>query len=378
MKQRFLMLLSLLLALMLPFAAFAEAEPTEAVDAALPEETVSGAALLEGLMLTATVEPAHELAVKAPASGELDPFTLRAGDVLAAGDTLFTLAPQTLYAESDGTVAAVYAAAGDTADGAMNRYGAVMHIDYTDRYQFTGSISSSKNTVENRDLHVGTPVFFRSADKEETADGVITQVSGLNFTAQVIGGDLDFTERVTVYRDADYKEGGRLSEGRLTAVAPYAVAASGTILTVNVQPGDAVKAGDPLLTLVPDTLAPAMRTPGAATAVTADADWLVLSVSAQQGSSVQKGQPLATVCALGDYQLVAHAEEGNIGRFTEGAVMQVIFEELDLEPFEATVTAVGALGAAGDVSTYPVYLTFDVPAGVLPGMHATVEGIAAE
>ncbi|MBQ8149942.1 MAG: HlyD family efflux transporter periplasmic adaptor subunit [Clostridia bacterium] len=378
MKRRFLMLLSLMLALMIPFAAFAEAEPAEAVDAALPEETVSGTALLDGLMLTATVEPANELAVKAPASGELDPFTLRAGDVLAAGDTLFTLAPQTLYAEADGTVAAVYAAAGDTADGAMNRYGAVMHIDYTDRYQFTGSVSSSRNTVENRDLHVGTPVFFRSADKEESADGVITQVSGVSFTAQVIGGDLDFTERVTVYRDAEYMESGRLSEGRLTAVAPYAVAASGTILTMNVQPGDAIKAGDPLLTFVPDTLAPAMRTPEAATVVTADADWLVLSVTAQQGGSVQKGQPLATVCALGDYQLVAQAEEGDIGRFTEGAVMQVIFEELDLEPLEATVTAVGALGAAGDVSTYPVYLTFDVPAGVLPGMHATVEGIAAE
>ncbi len=376
MKRRFLMLLSLMLALTIPFASLAEDILTEAAD--IPTEAVSDGSMLDGLMLTATVEPVRELAVKAPASGELAPFTLKAGDRLAAGDILFTLVPQTLYAPADGTVAAVYTAAGDTADGAMNRYGAVMHIDYTDRYQFTGSVSSSKNTVENRDLHVGAPVYFRSADKEESADGMIIQVSGLSFTAQVIGGDLDFTERVTVYRDADYREAGRLSEGRLTAVAPYAVTASGTILTVNVQPGDAVKAGDPLLTFVPDTLAPAMRTPEAATVVTAEADWLVLSVSAQQGGSVQKGQALATVCVPGDYQLVAYAEEGDIGRFAPGAVMQVTFEELDMEPLQATVTGTGSVGSSGDVSTYPVYLTFEAPAGVLPGMHATVEGMAAE
>ena len=52
-----------------------------------------------------------------------------------------------------------------------------------------------------------------------------------------------------------------------------------------------------------------------------------------------------------------------------------IFEELDLPPVEATVTGTGVLGAAGDVSTYPVYLTFEAPEGVLLGMHATVEGM---
>lgn len=41
----------------------------------------------------------------------------------------------------------------------------------------------------------------------------------------------------------------------------------------------------------------------------------------------------------------------------------------------ATVTGTGVLGAAGDVSTYPVYLTFEAPEGVLLSMHATVEGM---
>ena len=370
----------LMLTVLLSLGALASAEEIAVdaemvgTDAEVAQATATGNQLA-GLMFTATVEPARELAVKAPASGELEPFTLKAGDVLAAGDTLFAIQPQTVYAEADGTVAAVYVAAGDTADGAMNRYGAVMHIDYTDRYQYTGSYSGSRNTVENRDLHVGTPVYFRSDDKEETADGIITQVDSRSFTAQVIGGDLDFTERVDVYRLPDYTEASLLSEGRLTAVAPYTVAASGTVLSMNVQPGDTVKAGDPLLTCVPDALAPDMRTLEKATQVTADSACVVLSLSAQQGGSVQKGQPLATVCPLGDYQLVIHAEEGDIGRFTPGTVMQVTFEELDLPPVEATVTGTGVLGAAGDVSTYPVYLSFEATEGVLLGMHATVEGM---
>ena len=359
--KRFFALVGLLLAVMIPFAACAQAVET-------PENP------LDGLLFTATVEPRVELAVKAPATGELDPFTLRAGDVLKAGDTLFAIQPQTVYADADGVVAAVYVSSGDAAAGAVNRYGAVMHIDYTDRYQFTGSASGSRNTVENRDLHVGTPVYFRSDDKENTADGIITQVDSRSFTAQVIGGDLDFTERVDVFRLPDYKESSLLSEGRLTALAPYSVTASGTVLKVNVQPGDTVKAGDALLTYVPDVLAPEMRTLANATQITADEDWVVLSVAAQQGAGVQKGQPLAAVCRKGDYQLVIHAEESDIGRFAVGAQMQVTFEELDMDPVTVTVTGTGALGAAGDVSTYPVYLAFEAPEGVLLGMHATVEG----
>jgi len=367
--KRNMVWISLLLALMIPFTTLAEE---------VPAAEATAVDLLDGLMFTATVEPAHEWALKAPASGELEAFTVRAGDVFAGGETLFAIEPQVVYAEADGVVADVYVAQGDVADGAMNRYGAVMHIDYTDRYVISGNNGNSRNTVENRDLHVGLPVYLRSMDKEESADGVITQVDGRNFTVKVIGGDLDFTERVNVYRQSDYDDTTKLTEGRLSALAPYSVSAAGTVLSVAVKPGDTVKAGDVLLTFVPDVLAPEMRTAEKATRVTAEADLVVLTVTAQQGGSVQEGQVLATVCYAGDYQLVASAEECDIGRFTVGGTMRVTFEELDMEPVEATIVSIGALGSGGDVSTYPVYLTFDAPQGVLLGMHATVEGGSAK
>lgn len=361
-------LTALLLALLLPAAALCEET--------LPTETTPPASRLEGLIFTATVEPNVQTAVKAPAGGELASFTLRAGDALNAGDLLMSILPQTVYAPADGTVAAVYAKAGDTADGAMTRYGAVMHIDYADRYQFSGSNAGSRNTVENRDLHVGTPVYFRSGDKQHFADGIITYADGRSFTAQVLGGDLDYTAKVEVFRTDEYTEAVRLSEGRLSAVAPYGVAASGTVLEMLVKPGDTVSAGDALFTFVPDTLAPAARSLAAATEIRAAEDCVVLSVSAQQGGAVQKGQPVAMVCARDDYRLVINAEEGDVNRFTPGDKMLVTFEELDLAPVEATIEQVGALGSGSEVSLYPVYLTFEVPQGVLLGMHATVEGIA--
>ena len=92
----------LMLTVLLSLGALASAEEM-AVDAEMvgtDAEVAQAAATgnqLAGLMFTATVEPARELAVKAPASGELEPFTLKAGDVLAAGDTLFAIRGRAVY-----------------------------------------------------------------------------------------------------------------------------------------------------------------------------------------------------------------------------------------------------------------------------------------
>ena len=56
------------------------------------------------LILTAVVEGRETLALKAHASGELLPFTVRTGDAVSAGETLFTVEPVKVYAPIDGTV----------------------------------------------------------------------------------------------------------------------------------------------------------------------------------------------------------------------------------------------------------------------------------
>lgn len=326
----------------------------------------------DGLLLTATVESPVTVALKAPATGELMPFTVRAGDVLHAGDTAFTVAPQRVYADIDGTVAAVYAQAGDIADAAVSRYGAVLMIDHANRYQIMASNRTSSNTVENRDLHVGMPVYVRSSNEKYTADGRITAVDGSTFVVEVLGGDLVFTQEVKVYRDPEYKN--LLSRTHLSAIAPYAVAASGTITEMAVQPGDTVHAGDYLFSFVPDSLDPERRGTADATAVKPAESLIVTAVTVQAGASVQKGQPLLTAVPLGVYELRALVEEGDVPSFAVGDVLNVRFEELNALPvIRATVTAISPLGIAGDVSRYEMRLAFDAPEGVWPGMHATLE-----
>ena len=145
----------------------------------------------ETLILTATVEGLDPIVLSAPASGLLAPFSVRAGQLLSPGETVFTVEPQRVYAEIDGTVADVYAQA-----------------------------------AENRDLRVGTPVYLRSANEKHFADGRITAVNGSQFTVQVLGGDLVYTEDVKIYREPDYNNKTLLARAELSIVQPYAFSAT--------------------------------------------------------------------------------------------------------------------------------------------------------
>ena len=141
-----------------------------------------------------------------------------------------------------------------------------------------------------------------------------------------------------------------------------------------VKAGDTVQAGDYLFSYVPDELAPERRGTADATAAKAEEDWLITAVSVQPGAAVQKGQTLLTAVRIGDYELTAQAAEDEVSQIKEGDVFTVCFEELDIEPVKATVSFVSPLGTvAGDETTYTVRFTFDVPEGVWPGMHATLE-----
>lgn len=330
----------------------------------------------DSIILTATVEAAQPTALKAPASGDLAPFTVRTGDVAQAGDVLFTVEPVKVYAPIDGTVSAVFGASGDVAEGVTSRYGAILYIDYEERWQLQGSTRTGTDRAANRDIRIGQQVYLRSNNEENFADGVITAMDSASgsITVQVIGGDLVYNHTIRVYRTPDYDYNSLIARGTLSTIAPYAVSVSGTLTDVAVAAGDAVKAGDYLFSYVPDALDPERRGAKDATAAKAEADWIVTGVNVQPGASVQKGQTLLTAVPLGDYELSAQVDEDEIGRVAVGDVFTVCFEELTVPAVEATVASISPLGATGsDVSTYTVRLAFEAPDGVWPGMHATLE-----
>ncbi len=330
----------------------------------------------DAIVLNAVVEAVDADVLKAPASGELAYFDVRVGDEAAEGDTLFTVEPVKVYAPVDGTISAVFAGAGDIASAAVNRYGAVCYIDYTDRYLLSASSRTGVDNAENRDLRIGQQVYLRSNNEEHFADGFITAYDSASgaVTVQVVGGDLIYNHSVKIYRTPDYDYNSFVGRGNLMPAAPHAVSASGTITDMGVSAGQDVQTGDYLFSYVPDELDPERRGKPGATEAKAEHDWLITAVNVQPGASVQKGQVLLTAIRPGEYELVAQAEEGEVGRIAVDDVFTATFEELDIAPVEAIVTAISPIGTTGgDVSTYTVRLTFTVPEGVYPGMHATLE-----
>ncbi len=328
------------------------------------------------LILSATVEAIQTFALNAPASGELAPFTVRAGDKASTGKTLFTVEPVKVYAPIDGTVSGVFAEAGDIASGVTGRYGAILYIDYEERWQLQGSTRTGTDKAENRDVRIGQQVYLRSNNEENFADGIITAMDSAtgSISVQVIGGDLKYNHTIRVYRTPDYDYNALIARGTLSTVAPVAVSASGTIIEVAVSNGEKVQAGDYLFSYVPDELAPERRGQPDATEAQAPADWIITSVNVQPGANVQKGQTLLTAIRAGDYELVAYAAEDEVTSIDVGQVFTACFEELNIDPVEAIVTAVSPLGTvSGDETTYAVRLSFPVPEGVWPGMHAVIE-----
>lgn len=330
----------------------------------------------ESLIVTAMVQPVETLAVKAPATGELAPFSLREGDCVSRGDTLFAVEPVRVYAGVDGTVDAVHVQPGDSADAAATRYGAALYLDYAQRYVIYANAQSGYNNAQNRDMHVGTPVYIRSVNESHRADGVITAVDGLSFTVQVLEGDLVYNQEVKIYRDPEYANSSLLARGRLSFLQPFAVTASGTIVDVGVKRGDAVQKGDYLFSYVPDQLEPERRGKADATAVKAEDAWIVTGLNVQPGASVQKGQALATVICRGEYELTAEVNEEDAVKLNVGDTFTARFEEAGLPAAEAQIVFISPLGTQqGDITRYTVRLSLpeEVRASVWPGMHATLE-----
>lgn len=321
------------------------------------------------LTLTAVVTGEAELPLKAPTSGELAPFTLRAGDAVKAGDPLLTVQQKNLYAPMNGTVSAVYAQAGDVASAVSGRYGAVIQLEYESHWELRCNTMTGYSSLDNSDLRVGTPLYLRSGNKQHFASGVITHVEGRSFVAAVLGGDLIYDQTVDVYRSEDYVAKSLLAEARISAVAPLALTITGTVTSVAVKRGDVVNAGDLLLCYVPDELEPEVRGAADPGIITAPQNGAVLSLTATQGMTVNKGQVLGTLRT--GMRLSTLVNEEDLAALAVGQTAQVSFDALGLTA-EATVLSVSAVGTEAENSQYTVLLSCACPEDARYGMHATV------
>ena len=84
----------------------------------------AGAAQAETLSLSGTVEAGVTVPVYAPIGGTVESVSVETGMHVAVGDKLFSYRTEKIYASDSGTVAGVFAKAGDDAETVTEKDGA--------------------------------------------------------------------------------------------------------------------------------------------------------------------------------------------------------------------------------------------------------------
>ena len=253
---------------------------------------------------TGTVGAAETVLITAPAQGVLEDFFLTEGQTVAAGETVGHLRDVRVFAPADGTVAAVHHQTGDEVEDT------VLEIAPPSRYTVTCTVSGYAKTPENALVHGGETLWMRcTADGSHRAVGVVTGISGTTFTLEATGGELYIGETVNLYRDSAFAAASLVGRGTVTAHDTLAVAGTGCLTALRVQPGDRVLRGQWLFTLAA----------GRETALTAPAAGVVTAVSAAEGSALQEDQAAATLGVGRILSLTVDAEEA--ARFRTGALL---------------------------------------------------------
>ena len=343
------------------------------------------AALLAALMLPAcalaaetiridgTVEAVRTRTITAPHSGMVGDFAVREGDVLAAGDTLFTLSADKIYADFDGTITGVFAQPGDSAASVQDRYGALCYMERDTLYTASCTTAGAASENEYKIVHVGERVYIRSdSNNNRVGEAIVTSVEGKNYTLEVTWyDDLRINEGIKVYRDIRYTGASRIGEGTVRRVDPIGVTAEGYVRAVHVQDGQRVKRGDLLFEIVPDALDGLRGSDGS---VTMPVDGVVLSVLAGSGEEIAKDQPMATYCEKQDMQLVCPADEEELSAIQVGMEVQVTLDAYPGEPMTGTVVSIAGASAEGGASaSFDVTIQLPENEHVRIGMNATAE-----
>ena len=314
----------------------------------------------------ASIVASETAKITAPFSGTLLPFDLAAGESVAEGDLLFSLDTTPVYAAENGTVAAVFAAEGDDASGVMNHYGALAVIEPEYPLYIDANTDDAHDDDDNRYIHAGETLYLKCGD--EKGKGIVTQVNGKYYTVQVLEGDFDLNDTVRCYRESAMPYDSETGRGKAKRYADIAVAASGRVTRVHVQPGDKVSTGDLLFETVD-----AMSAKDASADIAAPVSGAVTALYAASGAQVYRGQLLCEIADLSSLELSAEIDEIDVVSLRVGDVLTYTLDAYADRTFTGIVTEIRPVGMARQNASYfDVRITAPDGAAILPGMNATI------
>ena len=287
------------------------------------------------------------------ADATLTRVTASPGDVVAAGDALAELATRRVYAADDGTVARVLAEAGDAVSGA------VLEISPVQRYEIRCTVDSAYKSSAARKVRAGETVYIKcTADGSHRGTGIVTQISGAEYTVLTTGGELLTGEAVYLYRNADFTAKRRVGIGTVLAAATVSYEAEGTLVRLDVVEGEYVQRGELLYEY----------SAGEETALLAPAEGIVTE-AAGQGATLKRGEQAFAIARLDSLCVEAQVSELTAGSVAPGDIARLIPAGAPEEtPLMGRVVSVA--GRAGEDGLYTVRIACD---DLPPRLGMTVE-----
>ena len=329
------------------------------------------AAGAETLSLNGTVEAGVEVPVYAPIGGTVAEVSVEAGMRVDEGATLYTYRTEKTYAAEDGTVTGVFAREGDDAEKVTETYGADLYIEGNTQYTVSASTSKAYSSVETTFVHAGETVYLLCrTDAKRYGTGIVTSVSGSDYTVLVTEGGFITGDSVSVFRDEAHSEKQRVGRGTVSRVSPTAVTAEGAVVSVAVKDGDTVKRGDLLLETLSGTF-DAYEMSG--TAVTAAEAGVITSVSADAGATVTKGDVIAKIAPISGMRVEATLSADDRKNLKAGDSVIIELEADESKTYEGTVRYITELPEEDtEEVTYKAIIDFTPDGNVFFGMPVVV------
>lgn len=327
-----------------------------------------GDALLNTSIANATIAAAQYVDVTAPFSGTLETFDLAPGDAVAEGDTLMALQTTGIYATEASTVGAVFAAVGDDAAAVSQRYGGIIGLEPSALLQIQASTSGAYSDADNRTLHLGETLYFRSSkSKREEGTGRVVAVSGKNYVVDILTGSFDLDESLTLYRKDNYASAECVGKGAVARRGDVLLSASGRVSAIHIKEGDSVRPGQLLMEVIGADAAPS-----ASPTVLCPQSGVISSVQAAPGQQVWKGQVLCRIELTDALEAVADVDEMDLGNLKVGDTLSVTIDMDESRVITGTVTEISSLGVTKQNAAY-FTVHVSIPAGSAPlGASASV------
>ena len=332
-----------------------------------------GANALAQVTAEGTVVCGSSMTLFAEAGGTVSAVSAQVGSRVEAGEAIASLRPNRVYAPCAGTVEAIFAWPGQSAEAATERYGGALSIAPEYRYMIYASSEYAYESYRTMHISVGQTVYMRcTADGTHRGAGIITQIDDDIFYIEATGGTFYNGETVYVYMESDYESVDRLGKATVVAQTGQAVSAEGDVARLYVGVGDFVEKGQLLF----ETLAALPDGAGADDlAMTASASGYVTKVFVQANQAIEKGAPLLTLCPVSGLEVAAAVSEAEIRSVDEGESAEVCIELAD-----ETLRVTGQISAISYISdedaegniTYDVRVSLPEDERITPGMSATM------